>query len=176
MTGGQPLIERSPFGFYYQTMPAVATDNGRRANGHGKRLARSDRRGRASMVRSKKLSGADGVPLVWERSLERIPTAFGKLVFVAELLDELTGKYWHRGLAFLMDDDAVDGLIRRSNRTLFGEWFRMDAASQTDDLAAYFLQRDRSETDARGVLDACDAHSPGPFRCFGPGSGIAAEI
>jgi hypothetical protein len=129
--------------FYCQIMQAIlrvavgASDHRCGAYEHGRGFTRSDRRGRDSRGHAPRLSEADTVPHQWERSLEQIPTVFGKLVFVAEFLNELSGKYWHRGLASLMDDDAVDRLIRRRQMSLFGEWLRMDAASQIDDLAAY---------------------------------------
>lgn len=118
---------------------AGASSTGHKVDGSAEEPSRSAPSRRSATVRSLLSSRVPKTPRVWEASLERIPTLFGKLVFAAELFDEKTGKYWHWGLAFLMNDEAVDRFIRRSHLTLFRRWLRMNACFQIDDFSSYIV-------------------------------------
>jgi len=136
---------------------AGASSTGRKAAGSAEGLSRPASNRRRLTVRPLVSLSVPKTPRVWEASLERIPTLFGKLVFVAELFDEQTGKYGHRGLAFLMDDEAVDRFIRRNHLTLFRRWLRMGASSQIDDFSSYIV---RAGDQREQVLVSCTRLEP----------------
>jgi len=94
---------------------------------------------------------------VWQRTLEQIPTAFGRLVYLASLRNTNTGCYQHFGLAQLYGADEADRVLRSSHENVFGEWLNFDLEAQKSDLAAYLrgVGDDRST-----VLDAWASLSP----------------
>jgi hypothetical protein len=74
---------------------------------------------------------ADGV---WRGILAKIPTNFGRLVYVASLLDVAGGKYSESGLVNMLGREGADRTIRHRHHQLFSEWLAFSLADQKADL------------------------------------------
>jgi len=107
---------------------------------------------------------------VWQRTLEQIPTVFGKLVYLASLRNANTGCYQHFGLAQLYGADEADRVLRTSHERVFASWLNFDLQNQKSDLDAYLTSvgDDRST-----VLDAWESLSP--YKTLTPAAAGDAE-
>jgi len=79
---------------------------------------------------------------LWRKTLSRIPTAFGRLVFVSSLRDIHTGRYFHDELSALLGIDEADRALRHSHHQVFSHWLVFSLADQKSDLDEY-LNADR---------------------------------
>ncbi len=75
---------------------------------------------------------------VWKRTLDQIATQFGKLVYLAELRNDNSGRYQHFGLAQLYGEDESHGVLRSSHESVFGDWLTYSLERQRADLESYF--------------------------------------
>lgn len=80
------------------------------------------------------------VPDVWRRTLSRIETIFGRLVYLAGLRDNNTGRYEHHGLALIFGDEDADRALRQSHEVTFAEWLSFGLEHQKADLDLYLAQ------------------------------------
>jgi hypothetical protein len=80
------------------------------------------------------------VPDVWRRTLSRIETIFGRLVYLAGLRDNNTGRYEHHGLAQIFGDEDADHALRSSHEITFAEWLSFGLERQKADLDLYLSQ------------------------------------
>lgn len=94
---------------------------------------------------------------VWKRTLDQIPTQFGRLVYLAELRNDNSGRYQHFGLAQLYGEDESNRVLRSSHEKVFGEWLTYSLEGQRADLEAYF---DGLEDDCATVLQTWGALEP----------------
>lgn len=74
---------------------------------------------------------------LWRRTLARIPTHFGRLVFLASLRDRLTGRYTHRPLMEIVGRDITDRTLSHSHHQIFAEWLNYSLSDQKADLDDY---------------------------------------
>ena len=74
---------------------------------------------------------------VWRKTLSRIPTRFGRLVFLAELRDPLTGRYAHASLSQMVGGEITDRTLSQSHHEIFSEWLSSSLAQQKADLDEY---------------------------------------
>jgi hypothetical protein len=74
---------------------------------------------------------------VWRKTLSRIPTRFGRLVFLSSLRDPLTGYYAHAPLSQIVGGETTDRTLRRSHHEIFSEWLSCTLARQKADLDEY---------------------------------------
>jgi hypothetical protein len=74
---------------------------------------------------------------VWSRTLSQIPTTFGKIVYLASLRNDNSGRYQHFGLAQLYSDEEADGVLRQSHEEAFSEWLNFPLEAQRRDLEEY---------------------------------------
>ena len=74
---------------------------------------------------------------MWRKTLERIPTYFGRLVFLAASRDELTGRYTHPPLVQIVGDEITNRTLLHSHHEIFSEWLGFSLAEQKADLDAY---------------------------------------
>jgi hypothetical protein len=63
-----------------------------------------------------------GARQVWLRDLFLIESSYGKLVYLAGLLDPNTGRYEHYGSKSAHSDADVNRVLRRCHADLFKEW------------------------------------------------------
>jgi hypothetical protein len=73
----------------------------------------------------------------FKNSLSRIPTTFGRLVYLASLRDTHTGTYEHFGLRSIFGKEESRNALSASHRRLFQEWLNLPLREKTQDLQAY---------------------------------------
>ncbi len=89
--------------------------------------------------------------------LDRIPSAFGRLAFLASLRDESTGRYKHHRLAGIVSDDEADRLLGEMHDGVFADWLNRTLEQQKDDLDLYLS---RGGIDIRAVRDIYSTLAP----------------
>lgn len=107
---------------------------------------------------------------LWARTLSQVPTAFGRIVYLASLRNLNTGRYEHFGLAQIYSEDQADSAIRTSHTQAMSEWLNFPLARQKADLEEYLDSLDGSR---RQVLDTWAALAP--HRNLLPGDASEAE-
>jgi hypothetical protein len=74
---------------------------------------------------------------LWRNTLSRIPTHFGRLVFLASLRDTLTGRYLHPPLFEIAGREVTDRTLCHSHHQIFAEWLNFTLSEQKADLDDY---------------------------------------
>lgn len=75
---------------------------------------------------------------LWRRTLAHIPSVYGKLAFLASLVDVNTGRYEHHGLSMIFGSEEADRTLRRSHDEVFLMWLSLQLEQQQADLELYF--------------------------------------
>lgn len=76
-------------------------------------------------------------PDLWRNTLSRIPTRFGRLVFLSSLRDQNSGVYEHHGLMQIFGAKEADTTLRQSHEAVFSDWLRLHLEEQKTDLEEY---------------------------------------
>lgn len=76
-------------------------------------------------------------PNLWRNTLSRIPTVYGRLVYLASLRNNDTGRYEHAGLELVYGERESDRALRDGHAQTFAEWLCYDLERQKADLDAY---------------------------------------
>ena len=76
----------------------------------------------------------------WRKTLSRIPTRFGRLVFVSSLRDALTGRYSHPPLSQMVGREITARTLCHSHHEIFSEWLGFTLAQQKADLDEYLAE------------------------------------
>ncbi|HZS50478.1 MAG TPA: hypothetical protein VFA54_06450 [Bryobacterales bacterium] len=95
-------------------------------------------------------SGEKAIRDLWNRTLSQVPTAFGRIAYLASLRNPNTGLYEHFGLAQIYSEEQADRAIRLSHAEAFGTWLNFSLAQQKADLDEYLNELD---PDRQRVLD-----------------------
>ncbi len=75
---------------------------------------------------------------LWRRkTLEEIPSLFGRLVYLASLRDGGTNHYVHASLTPLLGPEGADRMLCHSHHQVFSEWIGFSLAQQKADLDEY---------------------------------------
>jgi hypothetical protein len=74
---------------------------------------------------------------VWRNTLSQVPTLFGRLVYLAGLIDPNSGRYQHHGLAHYVGEDDADAALRQSHEDCFTTWIAYPLVRQRTDLEEY---------------------------------------
>jgi hypothetical protein len=77
---------------------------------------------------------------LWKRTLEQIPTLYGRLVYLTSLRNSDSGEYQHHGLALVFGAKAADEALRESHWETFQEWLASPLAQQKADVTEYMAQ------------------------------------
>jgi hypothetical protein len=77
---------------------------------------------------------------LWRHTLARIPTLFGRLVYLSSLLSENSGLYQHPALAQMFGDEQADETLRRSHARVFQDWLCLNLEQQKADLLEYLAE------------------------------------
>jgi len=91
---------------------------------------------------------------LWNRTLSRIPTSFGRLVYLSGLIDVNTGRYHHFGLVQVYSENEAHEALHKAHIEVFGEWLNYPLRRQRGDLEAYLeTLDDERETVLRSWLE-----------------------
>ena len=74
---------------------------------------------------------------LWRNTLSRIPSVFGRLVYLASLRNRDSGRYEHHGLALVFGEDEANKALKKSHLRTFREWLTFNLEQQKADLEAY---------------------------------------
>ncbi len=87
---------------------------------------------------------------LWRRTLNQIPSLFGRLVYLCSLRDQNSGAYDHYGLTQEFGDEEANRALRESHEATFSEWLCLRLEGQKADLDMYLSGL---EGDRRAILD-----------------------
>lgn len=75
---------------------------------------------------------------LWRRTLAHIPSMYGRLAFLASLVNVHTGRYEHHGLSMIFGAEEADRALRQSHEEAFLNWLSLQLEQQQADLELYF--------------------------------------
>src|ERR1700722_1128128 len=84
---------------------------------------------------------------LWKHTLSHIPTAIGRVIYLASLRDLNSGTYRHHGLSASFGRDESVRALRESHLEAFQGWLTLSLAEKNRDLREYFagLETQRDE-------------------------------
>jgi hypothetical protein len=108
---------------------------------------------------------------LWNRTLARIPTLYGRLAYLASLRDSDYGTYRHQGLLDAFGREESSKALEYSHEQVFEDWLNFSLAEKRRDLRDYITALNHS---ASLVVD----HwlQSGIYRSFVPAAAADMEI
>ena len=85
-------------------------------------------------------SGREPAGDLWRHTLARIPTLFGRVLYLASLRNHSSGAYEHPGLAQMVGDEEAEETLRRSHARIFQDWLCLTLEQQKADLQEYLAE------------------------------------
>jgi len=77
---------------------------------------------------------------LWRHTLARIPTVFGRVLYLSSLRNRSSGMYEHPGLAQMVGDEEAGETLRRSHARVFQDWLCLNLERQKADLQEYLAE------------------------------------
>jgi hypothetical protein len=77
---------------------------------------------------------------LWRHTLARIPTLFGRVLYLSSLRNQANGVYEHPGLAQMVGDEEAGETLRRSHARVFQDWLCLNLEQQKADLQEYLAE------------------------------------
>jgi len=74
---------------------------------------------------------------LWRNTLSQIPSVFGRLVYLASLRNDNSGRYEHHGLALVFGEEEAHKALKKSHTQVFREWLTFNLEQQKADLDLY---------------------------------------
>ncbi|MEJ5369596.1 MAG: hypothetical protein WHT08_14855 [Bryobacteraceae bacterium] len=75
---------------------------------------------------------------LWRRTLANIPSIYGRLAYLASLVNVDSGRYEHHGLANIFGAEEADKALRKSHEQALIDWLSLQLEQQKADLELYF--------------------------------------
>jgi len=79
---------------------------------------------------------------LWKHTLSRIPSVYGRLVYLASLRDTNSGTYRHHGLHATFGREEAVRALKESHQEVFEEWLNLSLAARCADLQGYLSALD----------------------------------
>jgi hypothetical protein len=95
-------------------------------------------------------SGEEPAGDLWRHTLARIPTLFGRVLYLASLRNQTSGVYEHAGLAQMVGEEEAGETLRRSHARAFQDWLCLNLEQQTADLREYLAETPNSAATLAG--------------------------
>ena len=89
---------------------------------------------------SDKRSSQEPAGDLWRHTLARIPTLFGRVLYLSSLRNQSNGAYEHPGLAQMVGDEEAGETLRRSHARVFQDWLCLNLEQQKADLQEYLAE------------------------------------
>jgi hypothetical protein len=77
---------------------------------------------------------------LWRHTLARIPTVFGRVLYLSSLRNEASGQYEHPALSQMVGEDEAGETLRRSHARVFQDWLCLNLEQQKADLEEYLAE------------------------------------
>jgi hypothetical protein len=88
-------------------------------------------------VRPKGILVRTAIEDLWKNTLSGIPTAYGRMVYLASLRDLNSGVYRHHGLSVVFGRDESAKALKENHEQVFADWLNLSLAAKYKDLLAY---------------------------------------
>jgi hypothetical protein len=110
---------------------------------------------------------------LWRRTLEQVPSAYGRLVYLASLRNPNTNRYEHHGFAARFGEEQAERVLRSNHEEIFQDWLALGVREKKDDLDTYLSSIDDNK---RLVVETWLKIMP--FRNLQPGAarGVEADL
>ena len=79
---------------------------------------------------------------LWARTLDQIPSLYGRMVYLASLRNANSGTYEHHGLAARFNEAEANDVLRGSHEQVFQQWLAAGLREQKADLDRYLSSLD----------------------------------
>ena len=79
---------------------------------------------------------------LWVRDLAHIESSYGRLIYLAGLLDPNTGKYEHYGSTANSSGTEVNRLLKQDHEAIFREWVSYSLQKKKTDIELYIATID----------------------------------
>jgi hypothetical protein len=86
---------------------------------------------------SESAAGSEPAGHLWRHTLARIPTLFGRLIYLSSLWNRKDEAYVHQALAQMVGDEQAAATLRRSHARVFQDWLCLNLEQQKADLQEY---------------------------------------
>ncbi|MGA3075144.1 MAG: hypothetical protein ABSG56_15755 [Bryobacteraceae bacterium] len=90
--------------------------------------------------RPERRSGQEPAGDLWRHTLARIPSLFGRVLYLASLRNQTSGVYEHAGLAQMVGEEEAAETLRRSHARVFQDWLCLNLEQQKVDLREYLAE------------------------------------
>ena len=94
----------------------------------------------------------DPVADLWKHTLSKIPTTYGRLLYLAGLRDTRTGVYQHHGLAAAFGREESKRTLLESHRQVFVEWLNLPLAEKAANLRSYLASAEATLEESRETI------------------------
>ncbi len=84
---------------------------------------------------------------VWGHTLSRIPTIFGRLVYLASLRNPNSDSYEHHALMQMFGSEHSGEILRESHSRVFHDWLCLTLEQQSADLQEYLAELQGNSVD-----------------------------
>ncbi|MBI3209334.1 MAG: hypothetical protein HYZ37_10605 [Candidatus Solibacter usitatus] len=107
---------------------------------------------------------------LWRRTLQQIPSLFGRLVYLSSLRDPNSGEYAHHGLAVKFGAEGAAAALRESHEAAFADWLQLGLEGQKRELDLYV---DTLEPGRKRIVESWTTLEP--YRTLPPASARTLE-